>query len=439
MSALEKYSSYKDSRIHDSIQLPKHWKIKRFKHMFSFGKGLSITKENLEDDGIECVNYGEIHSKYGFEVNPEIHALKCVNESYLKNGSKSLLNFGDFVFADTSEDIEGSGNFTHLNSSKHIFAGYHTVICRPRKTIHSKYFAYLLDSQSFRSQIQKRVKGVKVYSITQNVLKDTFIWIPDDDEQIKIANFLDTKITKVDEAINQKEELIKLLKERRQVLIHKAVTQGLDSTVKMKDSGVEWIGEIPVHWNLLPGFKVYKQNKSKNTGMIENTVLSLSYGNIVIKPEEKLVGLVPESFETYQIVNPGDIIIRCMDLQNDKTSLRTGIARDRGIITSAYLNLNVFNNVIPEYLHHYLHMLDITKVLYKFGTGLRQNLSYFDFKRLPIVFSNKQEQQEILDFIETNTTRIDTLIKLQEEYIHQLKEYKGTFIDSCVTGKVKVF
>ena len=206
----------------------------------------------------------------------------------------------------------------------------------------------------------------------------------------------------------------------------------------MKDSGVEWIGEIPAHWTLLPGFKVYKENKIKNIGMIEERVLSLSYGNIIIKPKEKLVGLVPESFETYQIVNPGDIIIRCMDLQNDKTSLRTGIAKDRGIITSAYLNLNVFNNVISEYLHHYLHMLDTTKVLYKFGTGLRQNLSYFDFKRLPVIFPDLKEQENILKYIDTNTTKIDSIIDLQKKYITQLKEYKATLIDSCVTGKVRV-
>ena len=172
-------------------------------------------------------------------------------------------------------------------------------------------------------------------------MKAIMVGIPPLPEQTKIAQFLDDKTTKIDDAIDIKEQQINLLKERKQMLIHKAVTRGLDNSVKLKDSGVEWIGEIPEHWALLPGFMVYKENKTKNDGMKEDVVLSLSYGDIVIKPKEKLIGLVPESFETYQIVKPGNIIIRCMDLQNDKTSLRTGIAVNDGIITSAYLNLNI--------------------------------------------------------------------------------------------------
>ena len=143
-----------------------------------------------------------------------------------------------------------------------------------------------------------------------------------------------------------------------------------------KDSGVEWLGKIPSYWDLTIGMNVFRENKRDNKGMKEKTVLSLSYGQIIIKPEEKLVGLVPESFETYQIVKPNDIIIRCTDLQNDQTSLRTGLAKDKGIITSAYLNLKVINNHSAKFLHYYLHTLDITKVLYKFGSGLRQNLSF---------------------------------------------------------------
>lgn len=135
-----------------------------------------------------------------------------------------------------------------------------------------------------------------------------------------------------------------------------------------KNSGVDWLGDIPVGWDLKPGFVAFSENKRDNKGMKENRVLSLSYGNIVIKPEEKLIGLVPESFETYQLVEAGDIIIRCTDLQNDKTSLRTGLAKDIGIITSAYINLKVSRNFESKYIHYYLHALDTTKVIYKFGS-----------------------------------------------------------------------
>jgi len=200
-----------------------------------------------------------------------------------------------------------------------------------------------------------------------------------------------------------------------------------------KDSGVDWLGDIPEKWNILPGMTVFSENKRDNKGMKEDQVLSLSYGNIIVKPPEKLVGLVPESFETYQLVEPGDIIIRCTDLQNDKTSLRTGLAKDKGIITSAYINLKVKNNHNSKYWHYYLHSLDATKVIYKFGSGLRQNLSFLDFKRLPIFDIEPKEQAAIANFLDRKTLQIDQAIAIKEKQIALLKERKQILIQNVVT------
>ncbi|GHX39285.1 Type I restriction-modification system, specificity subunit S [Vibrio cholerae] len=200
-----------------------------------------------------------------------------------------------------------------------------------------------------------------------------------------------------------------------------------------KDSGVEWLGDIPSSWELKPGFVAFSENKRSNKGMKENTVLSLSYGNIVVKPEEKLVGLVPESFETYQLVEPDDIIVRCTDLQNDKVSLRTGLAKNKGIITSAYLNLRVKNGFDARFLHYYLHALDTTKVLYKFGSGLRQNLSFLDFKRLPIFEIPEDTQKLIANYLEKKTAQVDDAIAIKEQQINLLKERKQIIIQQAVT------
>src|SRR5690606_31452814 len=128
---------FKDSGVDWIGEIPEHWEVRKLRFDFNLSKGLTITKENLTDEGIPCVNYGEIHSKYGFEVNPSIHPLKFVPEDYLQTNPNSLLNNGDFIFADTSEDLEGSGNFTYLNSDEITFAGYHTVIARPKSLINS--------------------------------------------------------------------------------------------------------------------------------------------------------------------------------------------------------------------------------------------------------------------------------------------------------------
>ncbi|HHF6599645.1 TPA: restriction endonuclease subunit S [Haemophilus influenzae] len=213
----------KDSGVEWIGQVPEHWDIKRFHNLFDFGKGLSITKENLQDEGIPCVNYGEVHSRYGFEVIPERDALKCVDSKYLVFNN-SMLNKGDFVFADTSEDIEGSGNFTYLNSSTRIFAGYHTVITRLKITAIHRYIAYYFDSLSFRNQIRNKVKGVKVFSITQSILKGTFVLLPNLKEQQQIADYLDTQTAKINQAIALKTAHIEKLKEYKSVLINDVVT-----------------------------------------------------------------------------------------------------------------------------------------------------------------------------------------------------------------------
>ncbi|HHV6980560.1 TPA: restriction endonuclease subunit S, partial [Haemophilus influenzae] len=312
------------------------------------------------------------------------------------------------------------------------------------------YYESIFKNENFQRGLLRFGKGILIkfgengkmntirMKISQDDLKKLYFPISPLDEQQKIAQFLDDKTAKIDRAVELAEKQIALLKEHKQILIQNAVTRGLNPDVPLKDSGVEWIGQVPEHWELTIGMNVFRENKRDNKGMKENTVLSLSYGKIIIKPEEKLFGLVPESFETYQIVEPNDIIIRCTDLQNDQTSLRTGLAQDKGIITSAYLNLKVINNYSAKFLHYYLHALDITKVLYKFGSGLRQNLSFLDFKRLPIIDISLAEQQQIADYLDKQTSKIDQAIALKTAHIEKLKEYKSVLINDVVTGKVRV-
>jgi type I restriction enzyme S subunit len=198
------------------------------------------------------------------------------------------------------------------------------------------------------------------------------------------------------------------------------------------DSGVKWLGEIPEHWKMLPGMAVYKENKTKNTDLLENTVLSLSYGKIIVKKDIN-EGLVPAEYSTYQIVHPGFIIIRCTDLQNDKISLRTGLVENDGIITGAYLGLIVEKDYSPYYIHYFLHSWDITKELYRYGSGLRQSLSWLDLKRLPILIPSRAEQDAIVSYLDTATAKIDSAIAQQQKMIDLLNERKQIIINNAVT------
>jgi type I restriction enzyme S subunit len=201
----------------------------------------------------------------------------------------------------------------------------------------------------------------------------------------------------------------------------------------MKNSGVPWLGEVPKHWEVKPGRACYREKKIPNAGLKEKTVLSLSYGQIIIRPEEKLHGLVPESFETYQIADPGDIVVRPTDLQNDSNSLRFGLSRHRGIITSAYMCLNTHEPISKEYGYLLLHAYDLKKVFYGLGSGLRQNLDWKDFKYLPCAVPSSTEQSAIVRFLDYADRRIRRHIRAKQTLIELLNEQKQAIIHRAVT------
>lgn len=208
---------------------------------------------------------------------------------------------------------------------------------------------------------------------------------------------------------------------------------GLKPYAEYKESGQDWIGKIPSHWDLKPGHAAYSKRKVPNIGLKENTVLSLSYGRIKVKSVEKQHGLVPASYETYQIVDEGNIIIRGTDLQNDKTSLRIGLARNRGIISSAYLCLEARDAVLPEFGYQILNTYDLTKAIYRYGSGLRQNLDHGEIKRLPIFLPTHDEQAAIVRFLDHANRKIDRLIRVKRKLIALLNEQKQAIIHRAVT------
>lgn len=480
---LPKYDKYKPSGVEWLGEIPEHWEVKRLKDNFNLGKGLTITKENLREEGILCVNYGEIHSKYGVKLNPEVHKLKCVDIQYLNTNSNSLLKNGDFVFADTSEDINGSGNFTCLNSDVPVFAGYHTIIARPQSNVYSKFLAYEFDSLSFRSQIKLRVKGVKVYSITQAILKELLVWFPPLTEQTRIAEFLDRKTAQIDQAIGIKEKQIALLKERRQIMIHRVVTRGIsglnwdssdlgisglasesnipksinqvnpDSDIyhrnqpKLKPSGVEWIGDIPEHWEVKK--LKYVIEKSFSGGTPSTDKLDFWDGGI---PWVSSVDVKKD----YLFDTTREISIK--GLKNSSSNLapkgavifvtRSGILQHTFAISILGKEMAINQDIkclilkevlLPEYFQRLVkgnNAQILVEVRQQAATV--ESIDMKAFFNLSIALPPIEEQKKIVTHIEVLSSKIATAISLKEQEIAKLKEYKSVLINGAVTGKVKV-
>ena len=248
---------------------------------------------------------------------------------------------------------------------------------------------------------------------------------------------MDWKVSKINKLINIKQKQIEKLEEIKRSKI--AITvMGQDLDFHRKDTLISWTKSIPVHWSEVTLIQVAEEQQIKNTGMMENNLLSLSYGKVINKDINSTDGLLPTSFEGYQIVNTGNIIMRLTDLQNDHRSLRTGLVTQKGIITSAYVCLKTRSNVLAEYLQLELHVADLCKVFYGMGGGVRQSIGFKDIRNLLVAIPPLDEQQKILKSVCKIENLINTTIKKTKEVIVLLNEFKNSLIADVVTGKIDV-
>lgn len=206
---------------------------------------------------------------------------------------------------------------------------------------------------------------------------------------------------------------------------------------EMKDSGIAWIGAMPRAWKMNTIAQIFLQVKCKNTGLQEKNLLSLSYGKVKRKSIDTVEGLLPESFDGYNIIEKDDIVLRLTDLQNDHTSLRVGLAEERGIITSAYLTIRNRSNFCPKYLYYYLHSFDIAKGFYGMGAGVRQGLNWDGVKWLKILAPSAPEQERIAVFLDAECAEIDAVLEKTRASIEEYKKLKQAVITQAVTKGIR--
>jgi len=198
-------------------------------------------------------------------------------------------------------------------------------------------------------------------------------------------------------------------------------------------TNIEWVGYTQSNWKIGKILQFFYEGKNKNVGVKNKNLLSLSYGSIVEKDINTSEGLLPASFSTYNIVDQGDIIIRPTDLQNDKVSLRTGLVKEKGIITSAYIDLKPYEGVNSNFFHKVLHAYDVCKVFYNMGSGVRQGIGFADIANLVVFVPPLSEQKRIADFLDGKGAQIDEITKDLEEKIDKLEDIKRSIIFESVT------
>jgi type I restriction enzyme, S subunit len=205
---------------------------------------------------------------------------------------------------------------------------------------------------------------------------------------------------------------------------------------KQRHTTVPWLPECPKHWTIFPLFCYCEERNEKNIGMRESNLLSLSYGSIVRRDLLADEGLLPESFETYQLVYPGDIVLRLTDLQNDHKSLRSAIVNEKGIVTSAYVVLKP-KGIQPHFLNYLLRCYDLRKAFYSMGGGMRQAMNFSDLRRLPIVVPPPEEQSAIVKFVHEEFINISAAIHEKEQFIDLLQARRRALVSEAITASMK--
>lgn len=412
----------KDSGIEWCQKIPANWRTLRIKYIMFERR--EKTKTGSEEPLSVTQKYGIVKSKDIEVSNPSI--------SY---NDYIIVSKDDIVF---NKYKAHSGVFFVTPYDGIVTFNYSVYRCY--KGYNPKYYEYLFHTHGCIGEFKMRLHGVGE-SISPLYTKDLFsvtVFAPPIEEQNRIVEYIDKFSFEINTTVSDIELEIETLEEYKRSVITEAVTKGLDPDVEMRDSGVQWIGDIPAHWITHPLYFYFGVRKNKNALGLETNLLSLSYGKIIRKDINSNGGLLPESFNTYNIIEKDDIIIRPTDLQNDKRSLRTGIAREHGIITSAYIAMKAIKSVNLEYFHYLLHAYDVMKVFYNMGNGVRQGLNFSEFSRLMVFEPTIEEQNAIVEYLKEKCDEIDLAIAEKKHQIETIEEYKKSLIFEYVTGKKEV-
>jgi hypothetical protein len=414
----------KDSGLSWVGEIPSDWVAHPVYYYFGERKNKNIFGQ---EDNLLSLSYGRVIRK---DINTNGGLLPESFNTY------NIVEAGDIIIRPTDLQNDKKSLRTGLCLERGIITSAYIAL-RPIRRLNSGFFRYLLHAYDISKVFYNMGNGVR-QGLNFSEFSRLTVFEPPIEIQDKVTQYLDTATAEVDKIISDIQTQIDTLEQYKRSVITETVTKGLNPNAEMKDSGIEWVGRIPAHWPIHPVYSYYGERKNKNRLGKEDNLLSLSYGRVIRKDINTNDGLLPESFNTYNIVEAGDIIIRPTDLQNDKRSLRTGLVKEHGIITSAYIDLCPLKQVDSRYFHFLLHAYDVMKVFYNMGNGVRQGLNYSEFSRLMVFEPPYEEQVAMADYLETKVTEVDAIIEQKKEQMAVLDAYKRSLIFEYVTGKKEV-
>lgn len=416
---MRRYESYKDSGVDWLGEVPSHWELKRLKQLF-------VEKKHKQSLSLNCgaISFGKVIEKSDDKVT---EATKRSYQEVLK---------GEFLINPLNLNYDLISLRIALSEIDVVVsAGY--IVLKEKQIINKKYFSYLLHRYDV-AYMKLLGSGVR-QTINYGHISDSILVIPPLSEQQKIAQFLDDKTAKIDQAVDLAEKQIALLKEHKQILIQNAVTRGLNPDVPLKDSGVEWIGQVPEHWDVQRSKFIFKKIERK-VSEEDQIVTCFRDGQVTLRANRRTEGFTNALKEHgYQGIRKGDLVIHAMDA----FAGAIGISDSDGKATPVYsVCLPHDKQKIDVYFYaYYLRNLALSGFISSLAKGIRErstDFRYSDFAELLLPIPPYLEQQKIADYLDKQTSKIDRAIALKTAHIEKLKEYKSVLINDVVTGKVRV-
>ena len=446
----KKYPSYKDSGIDWLGEIPSEWKITRLGNVSSISASGIDKKINKDEKEIKIINFTDIHKAKNFILNSSKEYMIVTTSLDKKN--KHQVKKGDLIFTPSSETINDIGISALVNEELlETSFSYHVLRCNFTIDINHEYKKYLTNNTYCLAQFSSKARGTTRQTLSRDDFRTLYLSLPPIREQQQIANFLDKATAKIDTLREKQTKQIGLLKEKRQAVISHAVTKGINPNVPMKDSGVEWLGEIPEHWEVSK-LKFYTNVKGRIgfRGYTKDDLVSKEEGALVIGASEmnnnaKLEIKKPQYISWYKYYESPEIILNQGDLLFVQRGSTVGkVAHIDFDIEEATINpsLVVLKRIKlnPFYLKYYL-LSNLIKAIVKVETSNTAipMISQEQIGNYTLSFPKKEdEQQQIVNYLDEKTSKIDTLIEKSNKSIELLKEKRTALISAAVTGKIDV-
>ena len=401
----------KDSGIEWIGEVPEDWGITKLKYICRMQSGNNLTSLEIssENDG------GKIFPVYG------------------GNGQRGyysdFTNEGNYCLVGRQGALAGN---VHFVSGK-FWATDHAIVVYEHTHAYSKYLCYLLKAMNL-NQYAFETSAQPGLSV-EKILQLEMIHCPKG-EQTQIADFLDKKVAQLDEVKSLLEEQIKTLEDYRRSLIYETVTKGLDKTVPLKDSDVDWIGQIPEGWEVKKHKYIMSKTKTLCSHYSGQKILSLTRQGVISRDVESGKGKMPASFDGYQFLTRGDLLLCLFDI--DVTPRCVGVVESDGLTSPAYSRFKVSEDSSAYYYYYLFLSMDDDKVLLHLAKNLRNSLTEDDFGDIETIVPSYKEQVIIANYLNKKTLLIDKLIKLKKEQIENINKQRQTLIYDYVTGKRRV-